>query len=220
MMVNLRLFQHRCLPALVSLLLWLFSIPAAAIIQEDGSVAVPNHNNIGTMLMTLQSNLEEVWAMLMAACWMMGIVLFVLGMLKLKKFGQQTVFMMAQADLMGPLMRILVGTLLIYAPWTLNTMLATLWADQEGGTLSSIQGYRSSGGASAADLMGPVFTMVQVIGFVAFIRGMLQVTKVGEQGAQPGQVPRALMLIFGGVLCININGTIDVAMATLGITST
>ena len=55
--------------------------------------------------------------MLTVACWLFGIIIFVSGMLKLKKYGQMTVFMMSHAEIIGPLSRIVVGTLLIYTQY-------------------------------------------------------------------------------------------------------
>ncbi len=199
---------------LVPLVLVSLSVVAAA---ADDTFSLPGATDLTTMLYNLQQSLIGIWDMLMLACWMFGLIIFTLGMLKLKKYGQMTVFMMSHADIVGPIIRMIVGSILLYVPWSLDMMLNTLWGG--GTTMSDVQGYAASpGGVSPTDLMGPVFTIVQVIGFVAFIRGLLQLTKAGEQGGQPGTVPRSLMLMFGGVMAINIVGTIDVLRATFGLT--
>ncbi len=203
-----------CMSLLLLVLLWLPDTALAAGGRVDASSA-----SLGQMLMNLQQSLMGVWTMLTGACWLLGTTLFVLGVMKLKKYGQMTVFMMAQADFVGPMMRIFVGTLLIYTPWSIEMLLNTAWSG--GVTMNTsmqtgnLQGYISSGDMSFESLMGPVFSLVQIIGLVAFIRGLVKLAKVGEQGGQPGTVPAAMMLLFGGVFAINIVGTIDVLEATL-----
>ena len=44
------------------------------------------------------------------------------------------------------------------------------------------------------------------------MRGLTKLTKAGEQGAQPGTVPTALMLVFSGAMCINIVGTLNMVV--------
>ena len=180
-------------------------------------VSAPSYaNTITDGLINLQQSLFDIWEFLMGACYLFGIMLFTLGMLKLKKYGQMTVFMMAQADIVGPIMRMLVGTLLIYTPFGIKIVLSTIWGT--GTELSTLQGYGNAEtqGSATEKLFWPVFTLVQVIGLVGFLRGTLLLTKTGEQSAGPGNVPRALILIFGGVMAINIVGTINVVRATFG----
>jgi intracellular multiplication protein IcmC len=179
--------------------------------------------NLGTMLFNLQQSLGGIWTMLMASCWMLGVITFTLGMLKLKKFGQMTVFMSTHAEIVGPIVRIIIGTLLLYTPFSINIVLSSLWGQGAGqlgepGQEGTMQGYKmiAESDTSAQALMFPVFSMVQVIGLVAFIRGMMKMTKVGEQGTQ-GNIQSGLMLVFGGVMAINIVATTNAVRATFGI---
>jgi len=186
------------------------------LLMSSSAMAAPN---LYEMLSTLAESLGQVWEMLTGACWLFGIMIFLSGMLKLKKYGQMTVFMMSHAEIVGPLSRILIGTLLIYTQYGLNVMLATLF-NEEGGSgefsMDSITSYNSSMTGSNA-LLFPVFLIVQIIGLLAFMRGLMKLTKAGEQGAQPGTVPTALMLVFGGVMCVNIVGTINMVRITIGL---
>lgn len=189
---------------------------SGVLIIAPSAMAAPD---LYQMLATLAESLTEVWTMLAAASWLFGIMIFLSGLLKLKKYGQMTVFMMSHAELIGPLSRILIGTLLIYTRYGVEAVLGTLWLEGgKGMELSDIQSYEP--GMSGTDaLLFPVFLIIQIIGFIAFIRGMFKLTKAGEQGAQPGTIPMAFMLVFGGVMCINIVGTINMVRATLGLSA-
>ena len=206
---------HQYVFGLLSSLLISYPLTALA---ANGQVSADDAN-LGTILFNLQRSLADVWGMLTGACWMFGVILIVIGVMKLKKYGQMTVFMMAQADFVGPMARIMIGTLFLYTPWSVDIFLNSLWGGgvnlPNGQQLGTVQGYISDGSLSYEAMMGPVFSMVQVIGLVAFIRGMIKLTKVGEQGMQPGTIPSAMMLLFGGVMAINIVGTIDMLHATL-----
>lgn len=203
-MANSAMSYQRLLKQHLAILFAFLVAPTQALANTD----------LYTMLSTLQLSLGAIWQMLMASCWLFGIMVLLSGMLKLKKYGQMTVFMMSHAELVGPLSRILVGTLLIYTPYAIDTVLGTLWQDA---TVSDIQGYPASTSTGSASLMGPVFTIIQVIGLIAFIRGMLKLTKAGEQGTQPGTIPSAFMLVFGGVMCMNIVETLNTVRSTIGL---
>lgn len=180
------------------------------------STSYAESQTLTSMLENLALSLGQVWQMLTGACFIFGIMIFLSGMFKLKKYGQMTVFMMSHAELFGPLSRIIIGTLLINTQYALNTVLSTVWNTGQGSTIDQIQSYQVSMSGNDA-MMYPVFLIIQVIGLVAFIRGMLKLTKAGEQGAQPGTIPMAIMLVFGGVMCINIVGTINMVRTTLGL---
>ena len=52
---------------------------------------------------------------------------------------------------------------------------------------------------------------------IAFIRGWILVVKGAQAGSQPGNSSKGLIYVVGGVMAINITGTIDLINATLGI---
>lgn len=58
-----------------------------------------------------------------------------------------------------------------------------------------------------------VLVFIQLIGFVAFVRGWLLINQYAQQ-AREGIIGRALTHIFGGVMAINIKMTVSIFYAT------
>jgi intracellular multiplication protein IcmC len=61
----------------------------------------------------------------------------------------------------------------------------------------------------------PLAIIIQVIGLIAFVRGWVLVARSASQGQPPGGTGKGLIHVFGGILAINIVGTINMINNTL-----
>ena len=95
-------------------------------------------------------------------------------------------------------------------PSSIQTGRATLW-----GTDSPLA-YVPEKGNAFSQLRGNAFVILQFIGLVAFIRGLVILTQLGGHGGQPGTFARAMTHIIGGILCINMYDTVNMILVTLG----
>lgn len=171
------------------------------------------NTDLTQMLVTMQQSLQPVWAALIALSYVLGIFFIAIAILKLKQYGQMTVMMATHAALGPSLAYLFVGIGLLFLPTILNIMTVTLW----GYGVEQIPAYEAGGTFDVSDIMVPVIQLIQVIGLIAFIRGWVMLVKMGGQGAPPGTVSKGLIHILGGILAINIVGTIDVLRATFGL---
>ena len=57
--------------------------------------------------------------------------------------------------------------------------------------------------------------IIQVVGLVAFLRGWLLIARSSSQGQGAGNIGKGLMHVFGGVMAMNIIGTLEVFQNTL-----
>lgn len=165
------------------------------------------------MLTTLYSNLQPVWDMLKALCWVLGIFFVAIGVLKLKVYGQMTVMMATHASMGPSLAYIIIGTGLLYIPHLLDIMTMSLW----GYGFDAITGYPDDGMDNFSGIMIPLVRIVQVVGLIAFMRGWIMLLKLGQHGAPPGTLSKGLLHMLGGILAINIMGTIEVLRNTFGL---
>jgi intracellular multiplication protein IcmC len=185
----------------------LLCLPLAIYAIDTDSVDLPD------ILWNLQRSLPGVWRMLVALTQLLGVGCFVLAIMKLRGYGVITV-MMRQGANMGPtLMYILVGTVLLFLPETLDTAMETFWQYD----YSSVKSWHTTGKASWDELLQPMLILIRVIGLVAFIRGWTLMLRVSAQNTQPGTAGKAIMHIIGGILAINIVGTISMLEATFGL---
>ena len=128
-------------------------------------------NDLTQMLNNLQQNLQPVWTMLLAACYVFGVVLMGTGIFKLKQYGQMTVMMSTHAALGPSLAYLMVGAGLLFIPTLLDTLMISLWGTGFGNydTMPGDPGV----GVGYAEILVPIVRIVQVIGFIAFLRGWL-----------------------------------------------
>ncbi len=164
--------------------------------------------NLVNILVNLQQSLVAIWGFLAALCYVLGVWFVGIGVLRLKQYGQMTVMMSTHASLGPTLGYVLVGSGLIYLPSLLDTINITLWNYD----FSSITAYPAT--SSFSDIMIPLTALVQVLGFISFIRGWMMLAKLGGQGAQPGTLGKGIMHMVGGILAMNITGTLNMLHAT------
>lgn len=165
------------------------------------------------MLVNLQKSLQPIWAALIALSYVLGIFFIAIAILKLKQYGQITVMMATHANLGPSLAYLIVGAGLLFLPTFLNVMTVTTW----GYGVEQIPPYEAGRTFDVSDIMVPLTQLVQVIGLIAFIRGWVMLIKIGGHGGPPGTLSKGLTHMLGGILAINIVGTIDVLKATFGL---
>ena len=107
-----------------------------------------------------------------------------------------------------------VGILLLYLPTTIDVSVVSL---SLGTGAESLLAYTPK----STDPFGPVkegaIAIVRVIGYISFVRGLVILSRSGDQtSAQQGGVGKGFLHIVGGILAINILATISVISNTLG----
>ena len=80
--------------------------------------------------------------------------------------------------------------------------------DSGSSALNAIFGQDSTFGAVIA-------LVVQVIGVIAFIRGWVLIARSASQGQPPGGTGKGIAHVFGGIMAMNIVGTLQVVNNTL-----
>lgn len=160
------------------------------------------------MIVNLAATMPSLLKMFTAAAYVMGYLLVLRGVYKLKEYGESRSMMASQTNIWGPIMTLVTGSTLIYFVSAYQIGLQTLFLDP------SPLAYSGSGDSTDV-LVQSVVTIMQVIGVVAFIRGLLLLNSAGGHGAQPGTVGKGLTFIVGGLLAINMYGTWQVLINTL-----
>jgi intracellular multiplication protein IcmC len=162
----------------------------------------------------LDLSMKKIYPAAITICWILGYFLLAKAVFMLKKLGHKTAFMGSSGNLMGPVAVILIAVILINAPTFIKVVVMSLYAND---VQSTKQWASRSGQYSWFSALKPMIGLIQVIGIFAFLRGCLILTKACNENAQPGNIPKGLMHIFGGILAINITGTIDLIDSSLGI---
>ncbi|HLB42399.1 MAG TPA: hypothetical protein VJN02_06050 [Gammaproteobacteria bacterium] len=161
------------------------------------------------MLINISTQLPSLVRMVTALAFVMGVYFVVHGLFELKRFGESRTMMSHDRELKGPLVFILVGVLLIYLPTSVRIGLSSFWVNPNPYAYLQVE-------SQWAELISVCFLVIQLIGIIAFIRGLVLMTHLAGHG-QPGILSRAMSHIIGGILCINIYQFVQVIMVTLGI---
>ena len=161
------------------------------------------------MMSSLKDNLPAVIRLTTAFAYVLGTLFVISGLSDLKTIGHSS-SMQQQTSMSGPLMKILMGVMLIYLPSTRDSLMLTFWQTD------SIVEY-TGGGGQFAQMKEGIVLLIRTLGYIALVRGLVVLSRVGYQGSQPGTVGKGFLYIIGGVLAINIVATIEIVQNSLGI---
>jgi intracellular multiplication protein IcmC len=168
--------------------------------------------NIFAMLESLAEQLPSLITLVKVFAYLAGLIFIGSALYKLRSFGDFRMMMHGGgSDLKGAFGAITFGTFLIWLPRTLETVSATFW-----GVTEPI-GYEP-GGASLYDQgIAVCMEIVAFVGLIAFVRGLIIMGKLGQQGQQPNMFGKAMTHMIGGILAYHLGATIDVIKGTLAL---
>ena len=169
--------------------------------------------DVGTMLENFSQDVPQFMQLVTATAYVMGMYFIYKGIVALKEFGESRTHSSGGGghELKGPVILMTVGTLLLYLPTSVQSGLSTFWTD------ANPYGYISEQTDQWTTMYQDCFLIIQFIGTISFIRGLVILTQLSGQGAQPGTFGRGLTHIIAGVLCINLYDFLGAINATLGI---
>ncbi len=170
-------------------------------------------------LSTITSSLYSVEQLITAGAYIMGISFIIKALYSMKALAESKTQQSSHGSLKEPLFYLLSGAMLLYLPTAVQIFLNTTFGegaqilayapiDSGSSILNSLFGQNSTVGAVIA-------LVIQVIGVIAFIRGWVLIARSASQGQQPGGTGKGLAHVFGGILAMNIVGTLQVVSNTL-----
>ncbi len=166
--------------------------------------------DVSAMLIQFSEALPNLMRLVTALAYVMGFFFIVKGLMELKQFGESRSMMSQEHSLTKPLLAVFVGAMLIYLPATVQTGLSTFW------TTPNPYGYLpSSSDDNWSDLTSAAFMVVQLVGVIAFMRGLMMLTRVAGHGQDT--FGKAMAHIIAGILCINLYQFLQAIFSTLGI---
>lgn len=163
-----------------------------------------------TILKNISNAIPNLMRLVTALAFIVGIWLVIAGVVKLKHMGEMRTQMSYEHSIWPPLLQILVGGLLLYLPSSVQMGMSTFW------TQPNPYGYVIEQD-QWAQFMNVCFMVVQLIGTIAFIRGLVMLSHLGGHGGHQNSLSKALIHIIGGIFCINIYQFIQTIFATIGI---
>lgn len=162
------------------------------------------------MVANIAAQVPAVMRLVTATAYVIGIYFIFMGLLKLKQYGESRTMMSSDHSLSAPIIFLTVGALLLYLPTSVEVGLTTFWSSP------SPYGY-----VSQSDQWGTffntIFVIIQLLGTISFIRGLIILAGMGGGHAQQGTLGRGLTHIIGGIFCINLYQFVQMILSTLGV---
>ncbi|WP_133129397.1 type IV secretion protein IcmC [Legionella yabuuchiae] len=170
------------------------------------------------ILTNIAKNLEPVDRLLTGAAYLIGLSFAFKAIYTLKVYGEARTMMSSHTSIKEPVMYIFVAGIFLFIPTAFQMLLNTAFGytnvlayapvNSSNNTLDALFGPNSAVGR-------PLSMLIQTIGLIAFIRGWVLVARSAAQGQPPGGTGKGLMHVFGGILAMNIVGTIQIINNTL-----
>lgn len=158
-----------------------------------------------------EKNYQALLQAIAAVGWLTGLWLIMMGLFKLKVYGQSRTMMSSQASPVPSLMYLFVGTVLFYMPFITGAFLYTIWGSND------VLAYTGKADNAWTTYFQPIVHIMRLIGYVSFIKGWMIWSHLGKEGGQQhGMVGKGFMHILGGILAINFMGTIDIIKHSFG----
>lgn len=170
------------------------------------------------ILNNIANSLIPVQRLITGGAYLIGCAFLFKAIYSLKVYGEARTMMSNNSSIKEPVVYLMVGAVFIYFPTAFSTLMQSTFGYQNvlqyapinssNATLDTLFGSGSAVGR-------PLTILLQVIGLIAFVRGWVLIARSASQGQPPGGTGKGLIHVFGGILAINIVGTINMLNNTL-----
>jgi intracellular multiplication protein IcmC len=168
------------------------------------------------ILTNIASNLAPFQRLISGAAYLIGLSFAMKALFCLKSLGESRTMMSGDKSMKEPLVYLFVAAMLIYLPTGFQIVMNSTFGpnsrvlaySDNNQTMGALFGENSAAGAA-------VTLIIQTIGLISFIRGWVLIAKSASQGQPPGATGKGLVHVFGGILAMNIVGTLDIINNTI-----
>lgn len=185
---------------------------------NDGNSILNWITNNASILTNIANNMIPVERLVTGTAYLIGIAFAFKAIYSLKVYGEARTMMSSNTSIKEPIIYLVVAAILIYFPTALQVMLNTTFGsssilqyapvDSQNQALDTLFGTGSAVGQSLS-------IIIQVIGVIAFVRGWVLIARGASHGQPPGGTGKGLMHVFGGILAMNIIGTLEMINNTI-----
>jgi len=173
------------------------------------------------IITNVANSMKPIQRMVTGAAYLIGVLFIVKAIISLKAFGESKTMMSSSHSFKEPMVFLVVGALLLYFPTLVQVLLNTAFGNSEYAQILAY-GPISSGSSAINTLFGEssalgaaLTVIIQTIGLIAFVRGWVIIAKSASQGQQAGGFGKGMVHVCGGILAMNIIGTLQVINNTL-----
>ncbi|RUR12243.1 type IV secretion protein IcmC [Legionella sp. km772] len=170
------------------------------------------------ILNNVANSMPAVEKLVTGAAYLIGLLFVFKAIATLRSYGESRTMMSNNGSMKEPLIYLASGAMLIYFPTAFKIFMQTSFGYENVLQYAPVNSPNNAfdtlfGSGSAVG--EPLSIIIQVIGVIAFVRGWVLIARASGQGQQPGGTGKGLMHVCGGILAMNIVGTLDMINNTL-----
>jgi intracellular multiplication protein IcmC len=167
-----------------------------------------------SILNNIAQSLLPVQKLITGGAYLMGIVFAMKALMSLKSHSEMRGGGGNSSSFKEPLLYLIVAGMLIYFPTGFEVLMNTTFGYSN--VLAYSDGSSMSHWLGGDNELGNALTVIiQTIGLYAFVRGWVIITKSSSTGQPPNGTGKGLTHVFGGILAVNIVGTVEMINNTL-----
>lgn len=151
-----------------------------------------------SIFVNLSASLAPIQQLISGLGYIIGIVFFLVALLKFKQIGDHRAQGHSQEKMFVPITFLLMGTGLVFLPTAVDVLANTAFGS--GNILSYSEG-------EGDELTRAIKFLIQTTGVLWFVRGSTLLAHASEPGVQEG--PKGLAFLVAGVFAMNFENTVD-----------
>jgi hypothetical protein len=174
-------FKSNACRFLVLILLMLVAMPLFAQGADQGSIPniVKHATNLNASVFTrIVEQIPNFMRLVTAIAYVMGMFFIFTAIVKVKHFGETRTMTSKEHSIMTPIIMLVVGTALIYLPSSVQVGMSTFWSNL------TPYAYLDQQQDQWLEVMKGCFLIIQLIGTIAFIRGLVLINVYADHGGQ------------------------------------
>ena len=197
----------------IKFIIWSLRISITALLVVHTNTAhAAVEVNVATMIENFKVALPSLMRLITALAYVIGMFFVIRGIMMLKEHGESRTHQSSdRGHLKGGLIMIAVGAALLYLPSSVQTGMSTFW------TNPTPLAYVAQQNDPWSELIQACFLVIQLIGTIAFIRGLIMLTHLSQHGGHQGTFGKAMAHIVGGILLIDMYDFVTAVGNTLGL---
>ena len=166
------------------------------------------------ILTNIANSLLPVQSLITGGAYLMGIAFAMKALVTLKQHGGQQASQASGSSIKEPMIYFIVAGMMIYFPTGFDVLMNTTFGYST--VLSYSDMSTSSSWFDGNSQVGEALTVIiHTLGVYAFVKGWILIARAASSGQPPGGTGKGLTHVFGGILAVNIVGTLEMISNTL-----
>ncbi len=171
--------------------------------------------NADTMLVNISNNIPELITLATAIMYLLGTYIIVISVAAMRNAALISSSGQGTPSMWDLWKQTLVGAALIYFPSTVDVGTATLFGQM------APYAYEMTEYSPFTELYRAAFLVIQLVGVLAVGKGIYELGFGSGKDSESGKIgpfSKGVMHMVGGIMCLNLQFTIEMIMGTLGVT--